>query len=169
MESHVFAQAFVAFHSIDLDRLDTMAVHITIAEALTEAAEEISVFHRLFRFPQSLTHYSSGVVLRRHSHNRNVQDYGNWSGSVLMYALLYHRGLIDIFDQTRERAEVYSYWGPERQHSGAGQDNARTNLLEAILGVMLDVSHELCSRGARTQRAWYLMYVYACRYRFNDR
>ena len=146
-----------------------MAVKITIAEALSEAAEEISRFHRLFRFPESLTHYSSCDVLRRRSHNRNVQDYGNWSGSVVMYALLYHHGLIDIFDQTGERAEVYRYWGPERQHSGEGQDNARTNLLEAILGVMLDVSHELCSRGARTQRAWYLMYVYACRYFSNER
>ena len=53
-----------------------------------------------------------------------------------MYTLLFDHHLIKIFDQSNVRAEVYMNWGPEGQQSGKGQDNDRTNLLEAILVVM---------------------------------
>ena len=75
-----------------------------------------------------------------------------------MYTLLFDQGLISIFDATGERADVYRHWGPEQQQSGKGQDNARTNLLEAILTVM---GNEY--RG-RTQLAWNLVRRYALRH-----
>ena len=146
-----------------------MAYYSTIGDALDEAFQEINMFHQGYGFPDSLTHHTSGDGPRNMSHNPNVVDYGNWTGSVVMYALLFEYGLIKLFDQTGQRAEVYRNWGSEHQSSGKGPDNARTNLLEAILGVMLEETHHDCSRGARTQRVWFLMYKYTLRYRHNAR
>ena len=75
-----------------------------------------------------------------------------------MYQLLFEHGSMRIFDKTGERAEVYRYWGPERQRSGTGQDTDRTNLLDAILSVMGK------EYGARTQLAWNLVRRYANRH-----
>ena len=133
-------------------------------EALCAARNEILEFHADPGFRQELTHHSSGDGPRALSHGRPGQpaaydDQGNWCGSVVMYALLFglprspwDKGVLGIFDQGgSSRAEVYRHWGQEKQKSGTGPDNARTNLLEAILAVTGE------KKGARTQRAWRLM------------
>ena len=138
-----------------------MASYITMKEAFDQSAEEIRVFHHLHGFPRHLTHHTGRDVPRVMSLDPTLHDYndqGNWTGSVLMYALLFEYDLINIFDQTGERASVYSYWGSEFQKSGKGPDNDRTNLLEAILGCM-GIQH-----GAKTQFAWNLVRRYALRH-----
>ena len=72
-----------------------------------------------------------------------------------MYALLFHFDLIGIFDQTGSRAHVYANWGPQYQKSGKGPDNARTNLLESIVSIMLPAGY-----GQTTQRVWLMMRYY---------
>jgi hypothetical protein len=80
-----------------------------------------------------------------------------------MYALMFELHeedcILRLFNQSGQRAGVYQNWGPERQRSGAGQDNARTNLLEAILNVMAEEGD-----GERTQRAWTFVGLYSRRY-----
>jgi hypothetical protein len=116
-------------------------------------------------FPRDLTHHTSGNVTRHQSHYGDYDDRGNWTGAVVMYALLFEheafglgaRSLLEVFDQEGDRAEVYKYWGPEGQKSGTGQDNDRTNLLESILANMGPM-------GQRTQRAWDFMLRYHARH-----
>ncbi len=92
-----------------------------MSEALAQAAEEIFQYHDSVGFPTNLTHHTSGNVPRMLSHFGNYDDQGNWTGSVVMYALLFEheafggpgaRSLLEVFDQEGDRAEVYKYWGP---------------------------------------------------------
>ena len=132
---------------------------ITLQEAFAQAAEEITQYHRSHGFPVRLTNHTGADVPRRMSNqNHDYVDMGNWTGSVLMYSLLFDHDLIRIFDTTGVREAVYRNWGSDRQRSGKGQDNARTNLLEAILTVM---GHD---NARRTQLAWNLVWRYALRH-----
>lgn len=138
-----------------------MAIFITMRDAFEQASEEIWMFHRDCGFPKALTHHTGREAPRTLSlaDGRGNSDRGNWTGSVLMYALMFEcdpkDSLLRILDQTGERAQVYRYWGPEGQHSGQGQDNDRTNLLESMLNVMGP------ERGRFTQRAWNLVHRYS--------
>ena len=132
---------------------------ITLQEAFAQAAEEITQYHLSHGFPVRLTTHTGADVPRRMSNqNHDYVDMGNWTGSVLMYSLLFDHDLIRIFDTTGVREAVYRNWGSDRQRSGKGQDNARTNLLEAILTVM---GHD---NARRTQLAWNLVWRYALRH-----
>ena len=132
---------------------------ITLQEAFAQAAEEITQYHLSHGFPVRLTTHTGADVPRRMSNqNHDYVDMGNWTGSVLMYSLLFDHDLIRIFDTTGVREAVYRNWGSDRQRSGKGQDNARTNLLEAILTVM---GHD---NARRTQLAWKLVWRYALRH-----
>ena len=136
-----------------------MAICISLGESLRQAAAEINSYHQQFGFPRVLTHHEDGAITRRMQHEGNYKDYGNWVGSVVIYALLFFHGLIYLFDQTGMRRTYYAEWGSQQQQSGKGQDNARTNLLESIL-VEMEKNH--C--GQRTQQAWFLMACYAHRF-----
>ena len=107
-------------------------------DAVEQAREEIWLYHTMHGFPAMLTHHSSREAPRQLSHEGDYDDRGNFTGSILTYALMFtcedEDSILRIFDQTNERADVYAYWGAEGQKSGRGSDNDRTNLLEAILG-----------------------------------
>ena len=144
-----------------------MAVTLTMLEAFEQAEEEIWNFHKTIGFPAALTHHASRELPRAMSLALGMHDYddmGNWSGSVLMYFMMFKCGeevddsILRIFDQTGCRADVYRHWGPEIQRSGKGQDNDRTNLLEAIL------AHMGPEQGRRLQRAWKWVRIYAKRH-----
>jgi len=138
--------------------LKASGAFITLQGAFEQVAEEIKLYHQKHGFPIELTHHRGGDAPRFISLQGYYVDRGNWCGSVLMYTLLFDHGLISIFDQTGERADVYRYWGPEGQKSGKGPDNARTNLLEAILTVMGN------EKSQKTQLAWNLTRRYADRH-----
>ena len=144
-----------------------MAITLTMREALEQAEEEIWKYHKTIGFPATLTHHTSGDVTREMSLAPGLHEYddmGNWSGSVLMYFMMFKSSedaddsILRIFDQTGCRAEVYRHWGPENQRSGKGQDNDRTNLLESIL------AHMGPQHGRRLQRAWKWVRIYAKRH-----
>ena len=144
-----------------------MAVTLTMLEAFEQAEEEIWNFHNTVGFPAALTHHVSREIPREMSLAPGLHDYddmGNWSGSLLMYFMMFKCGgdvddsILRIFDQTGCRADVYRHCGPEIQRSGKGQDNDRTNLLEAIL------AHMGPEHGRRLQRAWKWVRIYANRH-----
>ena len=85
-------------------------------------------------------------------------EYGNYSGSMAMYMILFPDGFllpaemsafsfISWLDNTGALAEVLRNAGQATQRSGRGQNNYRTNLLEAILS-------ELGEHARYTQMLW---------------
>ena len=138
---------------------------LTMSDAIDMAREEIWRFHKWDDgFPPALTNNTAESLKRtaHHTEGFGYEDYGNWCGSVLIYALLFgypeDDSVLGIFDPTGERAAVYANWGLEHQRSGVGPDNTRTNLLESILNRMGP------QKGRCTQRAWEMVYVYALRH-----
>ena len=129
------------------------------------AREEIWAFHKNHGFPSKLVTNVTNDHLKTSSldeKGHGYEDYGNWSGSIVMYAMFFaysqEESLLDIFDKTKERRHVYQHWGEEGQRSGTGPDNTRTNLLESILNNMGPRS------GRYTQRAWEMVYLYYLQY-----
>ena len=137
-----------------------MAEVLTLTDALASAGEEVYVFHMNRGLPHSLTHHQSQHDVKHLTHEGDYDDKGNYAGSIVMMALLFAdealgcRSILPLLDGHGGRAAVLQEWGQEHQRSGVGQDNYRTNLLEALLQCM-------GRDGRNLQRAWRMMRKYS--------
>jgi hypothetical protein len=69
-----------------------MANVITMQEAFARSSEEIWFFHHRHGFPHGLTHHTgrdAPRVMSRLPDGHAYIDFGNWTGSVLMYAMMF--------------------------------------------------------------------------------
>ena len=90
----------------------------------------------------------------------------NYAGSLLCMVLLFpgQYGIVlqslasVLFEESivHERLLVLGYWGSENQHSGTGQDNYRTNIIEFLIGYLATHPNDLGAVEACNclQRAW---------------
>ena len=93
-------------------------------------------------------------------------DYGNFAGSLVMLMLLFPKtyqlagegsSILPAVDEKGTRAEVLRYEGLKDQESGKGQNNYRTNLLEALLD-------NLYGEAQDTQELWKLVAIWTEEY-----
>ena len=97
---------------------------------------------------------------------QRYDDYGNFAGSLVMLMLLYPKtfqlaedgnSLLPVVDGKGTRAEVLRNEGLKDQESGKGQNNYRTNLLEALLD-------NLYGEAQDTQKLWKLVAIWTQEY-----
>ena len=117
----------------------------TIKELCYMTLEQLKECYEQGLFPNALTHHPGAESVKELAHG-DYDDYGNWTGSMLMLMLLfpedhglmeYPKGfrLLRCMNGAGDREDVLRNPGGKCQRSGKGQNNYRTNLLEAIIDV----------------------------------
>ena len=82
-----------------------------LAHIFGQSGARTAVYRALCAFPHR-SHSGAGVwpFDRRGGHSPSHAWHGNWSGSDLIYTLLFDHGIAPIFDQSGVRTAVYSNW-----------------------------------------------------------
>ena len=124
---------------------------LSIAEIRKRALRQLSTSFHEGKVPHEITHHTSADSIKPYAQwsNDNYDDYGNWSGSVTVLMLLFPKDygleyyppdfdLMKNLDGAGDRRDVLRTLGKEKQCSGKGQDNYRTNLMEALIRLLRD-------------------------------
>ena len=119
------------------------------------------------RIPLQLTHHSSADSVKSLA-MEDLCDHGNWTGSVVMLLLLFPETYVPSeqfrlmntlpailwLDGAGDRESVLRNVGMDWQISGKGQNNYRTNLLEALIG-HLDKNYPGCNYARYLKALWH--------------
>ncbi len=116
----------------------------TIKELMGMALDELKRAVDLSLISVAIRNHTSDKSVKPLSH-KDYDDYDNFSGSLVMLMLLFPNEFLPPQEQVLfsllphvngagDRAAVLRYEGMPHQKSGKGQNNYRTNLLEAIIG-----------------------------------
>ena len=108
------------------------------------ALEQLEDCHWRGSIPYERTHHASDDSVKAHAHG-DYDDHGSWTGSMVMLMMLFPRdhgltahasgfSLMPCLNGAADRDVVLHLQGKTHQRSGTGQNNCRTNLLEAIIG-----------------------------------
>ena len=120
----------------------------TLRDLVQMSLEELWQAHLGNRISDQIRNHTNQNTIRPLSHIGFYTDCGNYAGSLVMLVLLFpqdflHQGqstfsALPLVNGAGDRADVLRFEGKWSQRSGIGQNNYRTNLLEAILGVLGD-------------------------------
>ena len=129
----------------------------TLRDLVQMSLEELWQAQLGNRISDQIRNHTNQNAIRPLSRIGFYTDCGNYAGSLVMLMLLFpedflHRGeatisALPLVNGAGDRADVLRVEGKWSQRSGIGQNNYRTNLLEAILG-------ELGDEVRYTQKLW---------------
>ena len=119
----------------------------TIQDLVRMALEELAMADRRGLIPHEIKFHPSMDSVEDAALVGDYDDYGNFSGSLVMYLLLFPGEfgievdevgfrLLDCLNGSGDREECLRFEGMITQKSGEGQNNYRTNLLEALICVV---------------------------------
>ena len=119
----------------------------TIQDLAEMALEELAKADRDGLIPNQIKFHRSGDAVKPWSHMGDYDDHGNFCGSLTMFLLLFpseyglieegNFKLLDCLNGCGDREEPLRFEGKIYQKSGKGQNNYRTNLLEALLAYIV--------------------------------
>ena len=113
---------------------------------LKMALEELWQAHERNQIPSEIRNHPSQDAAKALAFRGFYRDYGNFAGSLVMFMLLFpgdflnpneaSLSVLPLVNGAGDREEVLREEGKSIQKSGTGQNNNRTNLLEAIIGAL---------------------------------
>ena len=117
----------------------------TLMHLADQSLEELQVAGDRGLVSDAIRNHSGQESIKPHALVGSYDDHGNFAGSMVMLMMLFPSEFIpdypetlfsalSIVDETGTKAEVLRFVGGCNQKSGKGQNNYRTNLLEALLG-----------------------------------
>ena len=130
----------------------------TLLDLVQRSLQELRQAYKSNKIPEEIKNHAGAdaikVVVQFGKHG--YTDYGNFPGSLVMLMLLFPQNfglaketdaLLPMVDEQDSKAEILQNEGSKKQKSGTGQNNYRTNLLEAILD-------HLTTEARNTQELW---------------
>ena len=118
----------------------------TLRDLVQMPLEKLWQAHSGNRIPDHNRNHTSQNAIKALSHLPSYQDYGNYAGSLVMFMLLFPEdylpqdeatlSALPLVNGAGDRADVLREEGKRSHKSRTGQNNYRTNLLEAIIGAL---------------------------------
>ena len=136
----------------------------TLRGLVQMSLEELWQAHVDNRISSRISHHAGSEAIKAVAHigEHRYYDYGNFPGSLVMLMLLFPEkflpaneatiSLLPVANGQGDRADVLRNEGPMEQSSGTGQNNYRTNLLEALLDHLGDEAQHTHTHAMEARR-----------------